>query len=290
MPRFGAHLSIAGGHANAVAEARRLGFDSLQVFTKNNTQWAARPLEADRAAAFRDAVAAAGLVDPVGHASYLINLASPDPALWEKSIAALVDEVGRAEALGLVAMVVHPGAHMGAGEEAGVARVAAALDAVHERTPGVRVQVALETTAGQGTTIGHRFDHLGAILGAVREAGRLAVCVDTCHILAAGYRLADPSSYTATIGELDRAVGLGRVRVWHLNDSLRECGSRVDRHAGIGRGHLGLEAFRRVVADPRFAGLPMILETPKGHDDDGEELDAANLRLLRGLVDPSPPP
>ena len=176
-------------------------------------------------------------------------------------------EVERGEALGIADLVIHPGAHVGQGEEAGLARIAAGLDEVHRRTRGVAVRIALETTAGQGTCLGHRFEHLGRILELVAEPERLGVCVDTCHIFAAGYPLATADEYDDTMDELDRAVGLGRVRVWHLNDSLSELGSRVDRHAGIGRGQLGLEPFRRVVNDPRFRALPMILETPKGDED-----------------------
>jgi deoxyribonuclease-4 len=280
--KFGAHMSIAGGHDRAVRAAQAFGFATLQVFTKSTNQWKAKPLEDSHVAAFRAALAESGVADPVGHNSYLINLASPDEALWRKSIDALTVEVERAEALGLTDLVCHPGAHMGAGEEEGLARVARGLDEVHRRTPGLRLKIALETTAGQGTCLGHRFEHLGRILDLVAEPERLGVCVDTCHIFAAGYSLATAAQYNSSIDALTRAVGPGRVRVWHLNDSLRERGSRVDRHAAIGRGRMGLEPFRHVVNDPHFAGLPMILETPKGLEG-GEELDAINLRVLRQL-------
>jgi deoxyribonuclease IV len=223
-----------------------------------------------------------GIVDPVVHNSYLINLASPDPTLWTKSIDAMTVEVERCDALGINDLVAHPGAHVGQGEESGLSRVAAALDLVHRRTRGTPVRIDLETTAGQGTCLGHRFEHLGAILGRVAEPERLGICVDSCHIFAAGYSLATAEEYDETMDALDRAVGVGRVRVWHLNDSRRERGSRVDRHAGIGRGHLGLEPFGRILGDARFRSVPMILETPKGIED-GADLDAVNLGVLRKL-------
>ncbi|QDV36681.1 deoxyribonuclease IV [Tautonia plasticadhaerens] len=280
--KFGAHLSIAGGHDRAARAAAALGMGALQVFTKSNNQWNAKPLTDEQVAAFRSATAEAGIADPVAHDSYLINLASPDDTLWRKSIDAMAVELERAEALGVVDLVSHPGAHVGCGEEAGIARVAAALDEVHRRTSGFSCRIALETTAGQGSCLGHRFEHLAGILDRVLDADRLSVCVDTCHVFAAGYRLGTASEYNETIGELDRIVGLNRVRAWHLNDSVKGCGSRVDRHAGLGRGELGLEPFGRIVADPRFAALPMILETPKGTEG-GEDLDAINLRILRRL-------
>lgn len=279
---FGAHMSMAGGHDRAVRAAHAVGFSTVQVFTKANSQWRAAELTDAHVVAFRSAMAETGVGTPVGHASYLINLGSPDDALWERSIASLAVEVGRGEALGIGDLVIHPGAHVGQGEEAGLARIARGLDEVHRRTKGVALKIALETTAGQGTCLGHRFEHLGWLLGRVADPDRLGVCVDTCHIFAAGYPLATPSEYHDTMGALERAVGAGRVRVLHLNDSLRPMGSRVDRHAGIGRGHLGIEPFRHLVNDPRFRSLPMILETPKG-EEEGEGLDAINLRVLRRL-------
>ncbi len=281
--KFGAHMSIAGGVDRAVLRAREAGCETVQVFTKNNNQWRAKPLLDAEIAAFRAALVENGIADPVAHNSYLINLGSPDDALWNKSIDAMVVEVERAESLGIRDLIAHPGAHVGSGEEAGIDRIARGLDEVHRRTAGVAVAIDLETTAGQGSCLGHRFEHLGAILDRVREPERLGVCVDTCHVFAAGYSLATPGQYNETIEGLERAVGTGRVRVWHLNDSLKACGSRVDRHAGIGRGLMGLEPFRNVVNDPRFAAVPMILETPKGVEG-GEDLDVINLRSLRQLL------
>jgi deoxyribonuclease-4 len=289
MPvRIGAHMSIAGGCDRAVRAAQAIGFQAVQLFTKNNNQWQARPLTDAHVAAFRAAMAEAGIADPVAHNSYLINLGSPDDALWDRSIDAMTVEVERCAALGIGDLVAHPGAHMGRGEEAGLARIAAALDEIDRRTRGTAVRIDLETTAGQGTCLGHRFEHLGVLLDRVAAPERLGVCVDSCHIFAAGYSLTTPAEYDETIGELDRAVGIGRVRVWHLNDSRRERGSRVDRHAGIGRGHLGLEPFRHILRDLRFRSIPMILETPKGTED-GAELDAINLGVLRALEGDGPP-
>ena len=280
--RIGAHMSIAGGYDKAVRRAHAFGFQSVQLFTKNTNQWRAAALTDAQRDTFRTAIAETGLADPVAHTSYLINLASHDQALWCKSIDAMTVEVERCAELGIPDLVAHPGAHVGQGEEAGLCRVAEALDRVHERTRGAGVTIDLETTAGQGTCLGHRFEHLARIIALVAENTRLGVCVDTCHIFAAGYSLATPEDYHETMEELDRAVGLDRVRVWHLNDSRRERGSRVDRHAGIGRGELGLEPFRYLLNDRRFRPIRMILETPKGTEN-GEELDAINLQTLRQL-------
>ena len=283
MPaNFGAHMSMAGGYHKAVRSAHAVGFATVQLFTKSNNQWRAAALTDAHVSAFRAALAETGVADPVAHASYLINLGSPDDALWEKSIASLVVEIERGEALGISDLVIHPGAHVGQGEESGLLRIAGGLDEAHRRTQGVALRIALETTAGQGTCLGHRFEPLGRHSELVEAPERLGVCVDTCHIFAAGYPLGTPSEYHDTMGALERIIGLGRVRVLHLNDSLKKLGSRVDRHAGIGRGLLGIEPFRSVVNDPRFRGLPMILETPKG-EEAGEDLDAVNLAVLRGL-------
>ena len=283
MPLLGAHMSIAGGYWKAAAAAGELGMDTVQIFTKNNNQWAAKPLTDEDTDRFKDAVTEHGLRKNCSHASYLINLASPDDALRGKSADALTVEVERAEAFGLEGVVLHPGAFMKSCEEDGLARVAEGLDAVHERTAGVRAQVWLEATAGQGTCLGHRFEHLGAIIDGVADPGRLGVCVDTCHVFAAGYPLAERKDYLATIRALDKAVGLGRVKAWHLNDSKKPLGSRVDRHDHIGEGEMGLDPFRHVLGDKRFRSLPMYLETKK-EDRDGEPMDAVNLRTLRGLA------
>ncbi|MGO8902933.1 MAG: deoxyribonuclease IV [Isosphaeraceae bacterium] len=281
--KFGAHMSIAGGYERAVVAAHDVGFQAVQVFTKNSNQWNAPALTFEQAGAFRQALERTGIRDTVAHSSYLINLASPDDALWNRSIEAMVVEMQRCHKLGIGDLVVHPGAHRGTGEETGLRRIALAIDELHRRTQDLGVTIDLETTAGQGSSLGYRFDHLQSILELVTHPRRLGVCVDTCHIFAAGYSLDRPERYDETIKQLDGTIGIDRLRVWHLNDSSRECGSRVDRHAGIGAGKIGLEPFRRLVNDLRFRHLPMILETPKGIED-GEDLDARNLRILKQLV------
>jgi deoxyribonuclease-4 len=283
MPLFGAHMSIAGGCHNAVTAARAHGCESLQLFTKNSNQWAARDLTDLDVAAFRKALRGSGIRRTAAHDSYLINLASPDETLYRRSIEAFADEVRRAERLGLHYLVTHPGAHLDSGEDAGLARVAAALDEVHKRCAGFRVKVLLETTAGQGSSLGHRFEHLAQILSLVAEPDRLGVCLDTCHVFAAGYGLAPENEYRATMREFDKVIGLRRLLAFHINDSLKPFGSRVDRHAAIGKGHLGLEPFRLLVNDSRFRARPMILETPK-EDAECDDLDTVNLAALRGLL------
>jgi deoxyribonuclease-4 len=282
-PLLGAHMSIAGGHVNAVHAAVEAGCDIVQVFTKNNNQWYAKPLTDVDVNRFAEAVRVSGLRVCFAHNSYLINLASPDPALWKKSIDALVVELQRCELLGLRYLVSHPGSHLESSIDEGLRRVAAGLDEAHRQVPRATVQVLLEITAGQGTNLGHRFEHLAQILEHVREPDRVGICFDTCHAFAAGYAMGTPRQYEATMGELDRVVGLRRVKAIHLNDSKRELGSRVDRHEHIGRGHLGLAAFRCLLNDPRFRHVPMCLETPKGSED-GTDLDVVNLATLRGLV------
>jgi deoxyribonuclease-4 len=277
-------MSIAGGYERAVHAAHAVKFQTVQIFTKNNNQWRASEITEEQVTIFRRALEQTEIRNPVAHTSYLINLASPDEALWMKSVDAMVVEVERCHRLGIGDLVVHPGAHMGAGEDAGISRVACALDEIHARTQGLDVIIDLETTAGQGTTLGYRFEHLQAILERAANPERLGVCGDTCHIFAAGYSLDPPERYDEVMEQLTRAAGAGRLRVWHLNDSVRECGSRVDRHAGIGLGKIGLGPFRSLVNDARFRGLPMILETPKGIED-GEDLDVRNLRILRQLLD-----
>ncbi len=285
--KFGSHMSMAGGHHLAVKAAHKIGFQTVQVFTKSNNQWKSKPLTDADIGAFRDALGETGLTGPVGHNSYLINMASPDDELRDKSIAAMIVEVERGEALGLTDLVAHPGAHVGSGEEAGIARIADSLDQVHRATSGVKLRIALETTAGQGSNLGHRFEHLGSILDRVQDPDRLGICVDTCHIFAAGYPLGTRDEYNATMTDLDRCVGLHRVRVLHLNDSLKPFASRVDRHAGIGRGEIGFAAFGFLVNDARFLGVPMILETPKGLEGD-DELDAIHLRALQAMIQTPP--
>jgi deoxyribonuclease-4 len=284
MPLFGAHMSVAGGCHNALLLAQEHGCSTVQLFTKNANQWSARELDDEEVRLFRRTLRETKLRFPTAHDSYLINLASPDEALYRKSVEAFVVELQRAERLGLRYLVTHPGAHLDSGEEAGLARVAKALDEVHARCAGFRVQVLLETTAGQGSTLGYRFEHLARILALVADPDRLGACFDTCHVFAAGYALAPEKEYRATMGAFGRTVGLKRLKAFHVNDSLRPLGSRVDRHAHIGRGELGTEPFRLLVNDRRFRHRPMILETPK-EEGDVDDMDAVNLATLCGLVE-----
>jgi deoxyribonuclease-4 len=278
-------MSIAGGYHLALLAAQAHACQSVQLFTKSSNQWNAKELTDPEVALFRKTLRQTRLRFPIAHDCYLINLASPDDVLYRRSIEAFVIEVQRAERLGLRYLVTHPGAHMESGEEAGLARVAAALDKVHARCRGFRVQVLLETTAGQGTSLGHRFEHLRRLLELVQEPDRLGVCLDTCHVFAAGYALAPEAEYRATMRCFDKVIGLRRLRVFHVNDSLKPLGSRVDRHAHIGEGHLGLEPFRLLLNDARFRSRPMILETPKENGEQGD-MDTVNLGVLRGLMSP----
>ncbi len=280
MPLFGAHFSVAGGLTNAVATAVRFGCDTLQLFTKNANQWAAKPIADSDAIAFKKAADSAKLRFLTAHDSYLINLAAPGEELFRKSIDAFVIEWERAEQLGLSYLVTHPGAHVGSGDEAGLVRVIEGLDRASARCPGLKTQILLETTAGQGTSLGHRFEHLAAIRAGVRQPHRFGICLDTCHVFAAGYPIHVRDGFETTFDEFDTVIGLEHIKLFHVNDSVKPLGSRVDRHAGLGLGQIGAGAFQMLVNDPRFDALPMILETPK-EGPDGEELDPINLEKLR---------
>jgi deoxyribonuclease IV len=284
MAILGAHESISGGYDKAVDRARSCGCDCVQLFTKNNNQWAAADITADQARRFSDALDTSGITHPLAHDSYLINLASPDRQLWRKSVDAFVAELHRAEILKIPYVVTHPGAFTTADEPTGLQNIIQALDEVTDQTAALKAQCLLETTAGQGTALGWRFEHFAAILDGLKQPNRVGLCFDTCHVFAAGYPMGTPADYQATMAAFDRHVGLDRIKAFHLNDSRRELGSRVDRHEHIGRGHLGREPFRLLLADPRFRHVPMYLETPKG-DENGEDLDAMNLHVLRGCIE-----
>jgi deoxyribonuclease IV len=285
MPLFGAHMSVAGGLHNALLDAQRHGCETVQLFSKNASQWNAPDLSDEQVKLFRRTLAETRLRLPIVHDSYLINLATPDEANYRRSIEAFVVEMERAERIGASYLVMHPGAHLGSGEEMGLRRVAAALDEVHGRCPGYRLMVLLETTAGQGTTLGHRFEHLAGILERVSAPKRLGVCLDTCHVFAAGYSLASETDYHATFRAFERLIGLSKLKAFHLNDSRKPLGSRVDRHEHIGRGCMGLEPFRLLVNDKRFRNRPMVLETAK-EEGDSDDMDTINLATLRGLIVP----
>lgn len=280
MP-FGAHMSISGGLAKAFARGQQVGCEAMQIFTKSERQWAAKPIAPEDAAAFRAEQARTGIGPVVVHDSYLINLAAPGDELWAKSTAAFAHELERCAQLAIPYLVTHPGAHTGSGEAAGLEREAAALNRLFAEGVGGDTVVLLETTAGQGSALGNRFEHLARLFELVPYPARLGVCLDTCHVFAAGYDIRTPEAYAATFAEFDRLVGLQQIRCFHLNDSQKDLGSRVDRHAGIGQGCIGLEAFRLLVNDRRFAAVPKIIETPKG-DDMAEDVE--NLALLRSLI------
>ncbi len=275
---LGAHVPTSGGLTTAAAHGRAIGAEAIQIFTRNQVQWKSRLVSPDEAAAFRASLEGSGVRMVVTHGSYLVNLASPKPDVLAKSRDAFLAEMERCHALGIPYLIFHPGAHMGAGDEAGLAAVAESLDNVLERADGLSVMPLLEVTAGQGSYVGHRFEHLASILGRVRRPERLGVCLDTCHLLAAGYDIATPAGYEETLADFDRLVGIRAVRAVHLNDAKKGLGSRLDRHEAIGEGCLGLETFRLIMNDSRFEGIPMILETPG-------ELDAwkKEIALLRSL-------
>jgi deoxyribonuclease-4 len=283
MAILGAHQSIAGGYYKSAEIARRTGCDCVQLFTKNNNQWRAKELTRDDVVRFQAALRDLKISHPLAHDSYLINLASPDPVLWKKSVDAFIVEMLRADRLGIPYVVTHPGAYTTSSEAAGIAAVVRALDEVHRQTRGIRSQVLLENTAGQGSCLGSRFEHLASMIDGVQNPDLVGVCIDTCHTFAAGYPLGTEKEYRSTMRALDKTVGLKLVRAFHLNDSVKPLGSRVDRHAHIGRGMMGKEPFRFLVNDRRFRTVPMYLETPKG-EEKGKDLDAINLKTLRGLI------
>ena len=277
----GAHVSIAGGLALAMDRAARLGCGTAQIFLKNHRQWATRPLDTEEATAFVAARRRAGIRRVFAHASYLLNLAAPSRMAWEQSVDGLTDEVQRADALGLVAVIVHPGAHMGDGFETGLTRIAAALDTVIARTAGSRVRILLENTAGAGSVIGKTFGELAALLARARRPERLGVCLDTCHLFVAGYDLRTRAGWEAVVHQCARSVGLGHVRAFHVNDAKAALGSCLDRHEGIGRGQLGLAPFRFLMNDSRFTRVPKLLETPKEPEPTMDLMNLATLRRLR---------
>ncbi|MCE9544350.1 MAG: deoxyribonuclease IV [Planctomycetia bacterium] len=277
-------MSIAGGYYKAVERAAEVGCTVLQCFTKNNNQWRAKAITPAEAERFKESLKTLGISDPISHDSYLINLASPDEPLWKKSIDAFVIELLRAEQLGIKYVVTHPGSYTTSSEEEGLKQIIRALDEVHSQTPKVTSCCLLENTAGQGSNLGWRFEHLATIIDGVKSPERLGVCIDTCHTFAAGYPLETAKEYKATMSELDKTVGVKLVKAFHLNDSKRELGSRVDRHEHIGRGRLGLAPFEHLLNDARYRKVPMYLETPK-EQLDGEPADVVNLRTLRGLVE-----
>ena len=280
---LGAHMSIAGGVDLAPLRGQQVGCRAIQIFTKSSNQWRARSLPSEEIDRFRANLQAAAIDPVVAHGAYLINLASTDHALHQRSMAACLEELERAEALGIPYLVIHPGAHMGAGEEAGIRQVANSLRELLTRTKGCRVQAVLETTAGQGTALGYRFEQIALLLDQIGIPERTGVCLDTCHLFAAGYDIRTLDDYHGVLHMFDQIVGIPFLRVIHVNDCKKDLGCRVDRHEHIGKGAIGLEAFRYLVTDPRLRGIPMIIETPK--DSDFVTADRRNLETLRGLAE-----
>ncbi len=277
---LGAHTSIAGGVSKSVDLAEKLGFTAMQIFTKNNNRWFQKPLEEKEIELFKTKLNKSNIKFVVSHDAYLINLCAIKEDILKKSRAAFLDELKRCELLGIPYLNFHPGAHLGAGEEDGIKLIAESINIAHEKTKGYKVSSMLEVTAGQGSSIGYRFEHLRDIIDLIEEKERMSVCIDTAHIFAAGYNIKDQKNYKKVINDFDEIIGLERLKCFHINDSKKELGSRVDRHAHIGKGFIGLEGFTNIMNDKRLNKIPKILETPKGK----EQLeDLENLEVIRGL-------
>ncbi len=286
---LGSHLSIAGGLHNALLAAQQLDTACVQVFTKNQRQWRVPPLTEEQIKLWHDHRKSTGIKTVVSHDSYLINLANPDDEPWEKSIDLFEHELTRCEQLDIPYLVAHPGAHVGSGEPAGLQRIADALDRIHKKLPKLKTLTCLEVTAGQGTNLGARFEHLRHIIDTVKHPDRLAICLDTAHMLAAGYDLTSPTATRKTLKHADHILDLDRVKVLHINDSKTPMGSRVDRHAHIGQGHIPLDSFKIILNHPKLNHLPMILETAKESAPNGHPWDEINLQTLRALMKPKRP-
>ncbi len=278
---IGAHMSISGGVFNAFLMGKEVGCTTMQIFTKNSNQWKAKELTPDDVNKFLENQKKTDISPVVGHNGYLINLASPKEDIYHQSLEAMLIEFQRAELLTLPYLVMHPGSHLGSGEKEGIEKIARSIDWLHQKTKGFKVKTCLETTAGQGSSIGFRFEHIAEILGQVKDNQRLGVCYDTCHTFAAGYDIRTPKTYEQTFTEFDKIVGIKRLKVFHVNDSMKDLNSRVDRHQHIGEGKIGLDGFRLLMNDPRWDKVPKILETPK---EEGTAKDIQNLRVLRGLI------
>jgi deoxyribonuclease IV len=281
-PLLGAHVSIAGGVSQAPGRGNQIGCECIQIFTKSSRQWAAKPYPAEEIEAFKQARKETGIQMVVAHGSYLVNLGAPGEELRKKSINAFIDELQRCEALEVPYLISHPGAHMGTGEAAGIKTIADSIDQAHKACRGYKVMITLEITAGQGSVLGSRFEQMARIFDAVKENERLRLCFDTEHAFAAGYDLRTKDGYDQAFTELNRHISLKRLVAFHINDSMKPLNSHVDRHEHIGKGHLGLETFQRLVNDPRFAGIPMCLETEPGPDMKDIAVDLRQLeKLLR---------
>jgi deoxyribonuclease-4 len=281
---LGAHTSTSGGVSSAIDRAVKLNFNAMQIFTKNNNRWFAKPLDDEEIKLFKHKIKNSRIKFVVAHDSYLINLCAKDDKILQKSRNALEDELIRCSLLDIPHLNFHPGSHGGAGEKEGINKIAESINIVHRRTPGIKVKSMLELTAGQGTSIGYKFEHIKEIIDLVEERERITVCIDTAHIFAAGYNISDPKEYKKVIDKFDAVIGLDRLKCIHMNDSKKELGSRVDRHEHIGKGFIGLGGFRSIMNDKRLRKIPKILETPKGQD---QKEDLENLSILRDLIEDS---
>jgi deoxyribonuclease-4 len=278
---LGAHMSVSGGVHTGVDRATSIGCTALQVFTKNNNQWNGKPFTENDIVLYKQKIAAAGIAPVVSHDSYLINLCGTNPDILKKSRAAFIDELERCEQLGIQLLNFHPGSHLGLGDEEGIKAICESLNIAHDATKDFKVKSVLEATAGQGTNVGYKFEHLRAIIDGVAHPERMAVCIDTCHIFAAGYDISTEKGYKETFKQFDEIIGLERLVAFHVNDSKKGLGSHVDRHEHIGKGSIGLKGFEMLMNDERFVHIPKILETPKS--DDLHE-DVENMNVLKGLL------
>ncbi len=279
---LGAHMSIAGSIPLAIERGLKVGCGVIQIFTQNSNQWRGKAISEADAALFKERFAASGLSEIVCHDIYLVNLAAAPGEVREKSLAAFGEEMERCARLGIDKIIMHPGAHVGDGEELGIKRICAAFDQLFKTVSAYQGKVLLETTAGQGSNVGFTFEQLKAIIDGSAFAERFGVCYDTCHTFAAGYDITTPAGYKKVFAEFDRIIGLERLQAFHMNDSKKGLNCRVDRHEHIGQGAMGLDGFRLIMNDPRFVKVPKILETPKGDDD---EMDMVNLKTLRDLAE-----
>lgn len=276
---IGGHMSIGGGFAEAPERARNIGLDAMQVFTKNQRQWIAKPLNMEDVNFYLENMKRFDIKITVAHASYLVNLAAPEQDKFEKSIESMVHELQRCESLKIPYLIFHPGAHMGEGEKNGLKRIVDGINKIIEKSEGIKAKITIETTAGQGTNLGYRFEQIGFILDNVSDKSKVRVCMDTCHIFAAGYELRSKDGYEKTMDEFSRNIGFENLVAVHLNDSEKALGSRVDRHAQIGRGYIGREGFKNLLKDKRFSNMPLILETPGG-----EALYPEDLNMIKSIL------
>jgi len=276
-------MSSAGGVWKALERGKEAGCQVIQLFTKNNNRWGGADINPEDAEKFKQAASETGVIPSASHSAYLINLASANPLTLDKSIPAFIDEIDRADILGIPNLIFHPGSHGGAGEEIGIQKIVASLDIITAERPKAKVKIVLETTAGQGNAIGYKFEHLAEIMAKCESPDRFGVCLDTCHIFAAGYDISNKEGYKKTFDSFKKIIGFNLLRAIHLNDSKKECGSNVDRHEHIGKGKIGIEGFRLLVNDGRLKDIPMILETPKGPDMKEDKINLALLRKLAGV-------